>query len=178
MNYNKLKVVTLNVRRCGDNDEGPIIAFFKLFDEKGRTSTLSGTKRRGDINNEETIGNTLCTALEIIIRLNIIEILIKTDRASETKEETWTENRDHDGDVGSQKYGNKTSHVTSFIIYLLSFCKVSVSVYMCVCVFVKHTPLLQDEQGSQLDQNCGRKNCQNLQTVKPGKKKKNKFRLF
>lgn len=133
MNYNKLKVVTLNVRRCGDNDEGPIIAFFKLFDEKGRTSTLSGTNRRGDINNEETIGNTLCTALEIIIRLNIIEILIKTDRASETKEETWTENRDHDRDVGSQKYGNKTSHVTSFIIYLLSFCKVSVSVYTCVC---------------------------------------------
>lgn len=39
---------------------------------------------------------------------------------------------------------------------------------------MKYTPLLQDEQGSQLDQDSGGKNSHNLQSLKPGQRKERK----
>lgn len=89
---------------------GPIIAFFKLFDGKREArpeeikSTRSGGQRCGEINNEDEKTKTkgrnnwkyfvYCfgniNSLVVVSQAEkIIEILIETDRVSETKEETW-----------------------------------------------------------------------------------------
>lgn len=38
---------------------------------------------------------------------------------------------------------------------------------VCTCAAGANTPFLQDEQRSQLDQNSGGENCQNLQSFEP-----------
>lgn len=43
--------------------------------------------------------------------------------------------------------------------------------FVCLRVMETYTPFLQDEQGSQLDQNSGGKHGQNLQSLKPERDK-------